>query len=132
MRSLILLIPAVIMIAGVSQLAACNDEDPPDEAGDIAILAKMEAEVDGLIGEAACKDVKECRSIAFGAKPCGGPWKFKIYSVTGLDTTQLASKVDAYNKLNAAFNARHGWMSDCMVVTQPNLGCVEGNCVAVE
>jgi hypothetical protein len=126
------MIPVIIMVACVVGLAACNDEDDPfDEAADRARLDKMEAEIDDLIGEATCKDAKDCRSIAFGDKPCGGPWSYKIYSVSGLDTLQLAGLVAAHKKFNGVLNMRYGWMSDCMVVMSPNIDCVEGHCVAV-
>ncbi len=129
------MIPVIIMIVCIAGLAACNDEeDPLDEAADRARLVKMETEIDDLIGEATCKDAKDCRSIAFGDKPCGGPWSYKIYSVSDLDSLQLADLadlVDAYNKFNGVLNERYGWMSDCMVVMPPNIDCVEGRCVAV-
>jgi len=127
------MIPVIIMIACVASLAACKDDDPPyDEAADRASLEKMEAQIDTLITEGTCTDAEDCRSIAFGDKPCGGPWSYKVYSVSGVDTLQLASLVDAYNKFNKMLNERHGWMSDCMVVMPPNIDCVEGKCVAVE
>ena len=42
-----------------------------------------------LIGDAACKSDADCRAIAFGDKPCGGPWSYKIYSVTSVDTVEV-------------------------------------------
>ena len=126
------MIPVVVMIFCVAGLAACKDEDPADEDADRARLARMEAEIDTLIGEAVCLDPADCRAIAFGDKPCGGPWSYKIYSVAGLDTLQLADQVAAYNKFNKVLNDRYGWMSDCMVVTPPRIGCVEGRCGVVE
>ncbi len=127
------MIPVIIMIVCVASLAACKDDDPVfDEAADRATLDKMAAQIDTLITEGTCTDSEDCRSIAFGDKPCGGPWSYKIYSVSGVDTTQLAGMVEAYNKFNKVLNERHGWMSDCMVVMPPNIDCVEGKCVAVQ
>ena len=126
------LIPIVILMTCFGGLAACNDEDPFDEAADRARLDKIEAEIDGLIGEATCSDAKDCRVIAFGDKPCGGPWSFKVYSVSTVDSVGLADLVAGYNKFNKTLNARYGWMSDCMVVMPPEVDCVEGRCVVVE
>ncbi len=126
------LIPIIILMLCFGGLAACNDEEPPNEAADRARLDKMETEVDDLIGDAACNDAKECRVIAFGAKPCGGPWSFKIWSAATVDSTALAGLVADYNKFNHTLNDRYGWMSDCMVVMPPNVGCVDGHCVVVE
>jgi len=126
------MIPVIIMITCVVCLAACNDEeDPFDEAVDRARLSKMEAEIDDLIGDATCKDTKDCRSIAFGDKPCGGPWSYKIYSVADLDTLQLAGLVAAHKKFNGVLNMRYGWVSDCRFVMPPDIDCVEGRCAAV-
>ena len=126
------LIPVIILMICIGGLAACNDEDPLDEAADIARMDKMEVEIDDLIGEPTCKDAKDCRVIAFGDKPCGGPWSYKIYSVSAVDTVELAGLVADYNKFNKTLNARYSWMSDCMVVMPPNVGCVDGFCVVVE
>ncbi|MCK9997450.1 MAG: hypothetical protein KAH56_14340 [Candidatus Krumholzibacteria bacterium] len=127
------LIPVIIMAACVVSMAACKDDDPVfDEKADRSSLVEMEAQIDTLISAGTCADTEDCRSIAFGDKPCGGPWSYKIYSVSGVDTLQLVGLVDAYNKFNKVLNERHGWMSDCMVVMSPDIDCVEGRCVAVE
>ncbi len=127
------MIPVIIMIVCVASLAACKDDDPVfDEKADRSSLVEMEAKIDTLISAGTCTDSEDCRSIAFGDKPCGGPWSYKIYSVSGVDTVQLAGLVHAYNKFNKVLNERHGWMSDCMVVMPPTIDCVEGQCVAVQ
>ena len=126
------MIPVIIMIACIAGLAACEDDDPADQAADDrARLVEMEADIDTLLTGATCKGAEDCRSIAFGAKPCGGPWSYKIYSVSGVDSLALAGMVDAYNKFNRVLNERYGWMSDCMVVMPPEIDCLEGRCVAV-
>jgi len=69
------MIPVIIMIVCVASLAACKDDDPVfDEAADRATLDKMAAQIDTLITEGTCTDSEDCRSIAFGDKPCGGHW----------------------------------------------------------
>ena len=132
MKRLAWMIPMVAVLACMAVLAACNDEETLDEPADRARLAKMETEIDELIGEATCKDAKECRVMAFGAKPCGGPWSYKVFSMSSVDSTALADQVDDYNKFNQTLNDRYGWMSDCAVVMPPNVDCVEGRCVVVE
>lgn len=132
MKRLAWMIPMVAVVACMAGLAACNDEETFDEPADRARLVKMEAEIDDLIGEPTCKDVKECRVMAFGAKPCGGPWSYKVFSMSSVDSTALADLVDDYNKFNRTLNQRYGWNSDCMVVMPPNVDCVEGRCVVVE
>jgi hypothetical protein len=97
---------------------------------DLAKLTEMEAQIDALIGEAKCTDGAQCKVVVFGAKPCGGPWKYKIYSKATV-STELAKYVDAYNAFNRELNSRYGFISDCGLVTPPAVMCRDGRCVAV-
>ena len=90
----------------------------------------MKAEILALIDEPRCSQAADCASIAFGGKPCGGPWTYLVYSTTGTDVSALEALVNEYNKFNAAVNERHGVVSDCMLVTEPRVDCVKGLCVA--
>ena len=131
MKHLFRVIPVIILFLGIAGMAACNDEEVDHEAADVARLVKMEAEIDDLIGDATCGDFQDCRAIAFGSKPCGGAWSYKVFSASATDTVQFLSLVDAYNKFNTTLNERYGWNSDCMYVLPPKIGCVDGHCVAV-
>ncbi len=94
-------------------------------------LAKLEAEILELIGEATASEVKFCKTIAFGSKPCGGPWRYLVYSTQTTDTTLLRDKVDRYNRLQAQRNSEQGLISDCSLPIEPPTGIVDGRCVAV-
>jgi hypothetical protein len=107
----------------------CGCWDQCDEARDIARLEQMGDEINALIGDALCSDSTECRFIGFGSKPCGGPWRYLIYSISTVDTVELARRVAEYNKFEATLNRRYGWYSDCSVPRPPNLGCRDGQCV---
>ncbi len=108
----------------------CPDEGR-DEDRDVAQLQAKEKAIDALIGDAPCKGGEDCRTIAFGAKPCGGPWQYKIFNAAEVDTVELKRLVKDYDEFNAVLNDRWGWMSDCAYVTPPEVGCVEGRCQAV-
>jgi hypothetical protein len=95
-----------------------------------ATLPDLRAEVMRLIGDASCNDVSQCRTIAFGAKPCGGPWQYLVYSTAITDSTALAAAVARYNAREAEINRAEGRMSDCAFVAPPNLARVNGRCVA--
>lgn len=92
-------------------------------------LRKMRAAIDEAVGEAGCEDVEDCRFIALGAKPCGGPWEYLVYSVTQTDAVGLAEQVAAYNRFESQMNSKYGYASDCALPPEPQLGCVEGRCV---
>lgn len=92
-------------------------------------LPELRAEVMRLIGDGACADVGQCRAIAFGAKPCGGPWQYLAYSTAITDSTALAAAVGRYNAKEAAINRAEGRVSDCSLVSPPKLVRENGRCV---
>ena len=87
---------------GVVDYLEAND-DRPTEEGDRAQLAEMRREIDALIGDAAGASIEDCRYMALGDKPCGGPWDYVIYSVSSTDSTALAERVTAYNASEKPF-----------------------------
>lgn len=109
----------------------CKDEDPFDEGADLARLAAMEAAVDAVIGEPLCGEASECRAVPFGAKPCGGPWRYKIFNAAAVDTLVLLEMIAEYDAFNEVLNLRYNWSSDCMFVVAPDLDCLDGRCIPV-
>ncbi len=83
-----------------------------------------------LIGEPVCENVSQCRSIAFGSKPCGGPWSYVAYSTQATDSAKLAAAVAEYNGREAQLNRELGRASDCRFVGPPKLACVASRCSA--
>jgi len=86
-----------------------------DELADWELLELRQMEILLIIGEPQCNNVVDCRYIAFGAKPCGGAWGYLIYSITTVDSLNLARRVAEYNRFNALLNERYGLSSDCSV-----------------
>ena len=82
-----------------------------------------------LVGEPHCESVEECRYIGLGAKPCGGPWEYLVYSISQTEPEWLRDMVEEYNDLEAEMNRKYGYVSDCAMAAEPRLGCVEGYCV---
>lgn len=147
---------AVVCLIAVSwfsvSLLACDDRDPvvgPDnngeqptnegeqptnegeqrtEEGDRARLVEMRQEIDMLIGDAAAASIADCRYAGIGAKPCGGPWEFIIYSVSSTDSTALDERLKAYDAFEAEMNELYGYVSDCSVPNIPVLVFKDGRC----
>ena len=95
-------------------------------------LVKLKSEIKQLVAEGTCSDKNDCDFIAFGSKPCGGPWSYLVYSTT-IDIKFLKEKVAVYNSKEQAFNKKWGIASDCMMVAPPSkIDCIEGVCTAVE
>ncbi len=101
----------------------------PDEASQAAPpLDSLRTAVHRLVAEPVCESVQDCRAVAFGAKPCGGPWTYLVYSVRATDSTRLARAVARYNQREEELNREEGRMSDCAFVTEPELECRAGRC----
>lgn len=111
-------------------LMACEKEKVI--VGDSERLRFLEQEILAMIQDKACQGERICGTIAFGSKPCGGPWKYLIYSLTSAEVEVLREKVEDYNVLEAEVNKREGKISDCVVVTPPAVTCLDGKCGSIE
>ncbi|MGH8542103.1 MAG: hypothetical protein ACREX3_00310 [Gammaproteobacteria bacterium] len=100
---------------------------PPPEPPD---LAAQRPDVLAHIGEPRCDRVDQCRAMPLGAKPCGGPWRYVVYSTLTTDSAVLASAAAEYTALEAEQNRRTGAASDCRFVAAPSLSCSHGYCVS--
>lgn len=107
----------------------CDDDDTAYNCEDsVAYLTEQKLKIENMAKESICGGAFECRYIAFGSKPCGGPWEFLIYT-TSIDTLALKSLVSEYNRLEANYNLNCGAASDCSV-PQPPIGfnCENDQC----
>lgn len=76
-----------------------------------------------------CLTKSSCRIIGLGAKPCGGPASWLVYSAS-IDTVRLVELVDAFYVVSKQFNEEWGLMSDCSIAMRPDsVACLGGKCV---
>lgn len=116
---LTLRIPALAAVTGM--ILGCAGKQPRKEAtSDAATLAK----------DSPCSSSSVCRTIAFGAKACGGPQRYLIYSTSATDSARLYREVARYNEAERKRNREEGRMSDCMAVVRPQVSCISGQCRA--
>jgi hypothetical protein len=95
---------------------------------DLRRLKALERVISAYVGVPVCSGSGECDALPFGAKPCGGPWRYLIFSRATVDADQLRGMVCLYNAFNHVINQRHGIASDCSVVPPPEPGCLRGRC----
>lgn len=110
----------------------CDEDDSPVSCGQTSqVLAEYKASIESFAAESVCGDEFECRFIAFGSKPCGGPWGYLVYT-TSIDTTQLVTFVNDYNQLEANYNLVCSAVSDCSA-PQPPIGfdCQNNQCIPI-
>ena len=113
-----------------------KDSDTPsidfDEMNaELAVLSQERQAIQELAQSVACSDGESCDYVAFGSKPCGGPWTYLAYN-TNIDEEAFLQRVEDYNASEAAFNVKFGIVSDCATPAPPiAVECVEGVCTAL-
>lgn len=91
-------------------------------------LRELRALVEKEIGTPGASEAAQCKLIAFGAKPCGGPAEYLVYSTAKTDEARLKQLVNEFNQLAKKINQEQKILSDCMFVTEPKVGLVGGIC----
>ncbi|MDX5586005.1 MAG: hypothetical protein QNK20_14015 [Aureibaculum sp.] len=128
MRFFISLSLILLIAVGCSLEGATGQEQ---QELDLKVLSNLGDDINVLIESSVCTDETECAFIAFGTKPCGGPWGYLVYS-NSIDTDELIEKVERFNQLQNTYNLRYNIISDCSVVSPPDtLICEDNKCKAV-
>ena len=108
----------------------CDDENHSGITPEM--LDNKKQEILDYINSFSCAEASGCNSIAFGAKPCGGPREFLVYP-NSVDQVTLQNLVDEYYEMDNEYNIQTGAVSDCMVVGPPRtIDCVNGVCTIID
>ncbi len=117
------------ILAFVLFFSCKNNDLLGDEEADNLKLTQLYTEVETFAQNKACAG-DDCRVMAMGAKACGGPTRFIIYSLSKTDEKILAEKVKTYTDFQKELNTKYNRISDCAMVLPPNVDCVNGLCTA--
>lgn len=127
-------LPLVLIVCFTLVAFQCeedNDDISLTQEEEKAGLDILKSEIENLASTSICNETTTCKFIAFGSKPCGGPWSYLTYS-TSIDTNNLENLVETYNQKETDFNIKWGGVSDCAFVTPPtNVECQNNICVAI-
>ena len=82
------------------------------------------AAVTALIGDAACDDSSQCRTVAIGAKACGGPEAYLAWSTRRTDAKALEAAVAAQGRAQVQDVPPGRRVSNCQFVADPGAACV--------
>ena len=117
---------ALATLAGLG-LQGCQAQTSTGTVDEAALLARIR----GAVGAAQCSDNSQCRTLAIGQKPCGGPEQWLPYS----SATAPVEPLKAWSAELAAAakrrNASSGMAGNCSYTPDPGAACVAGRCVAV-
>lgn len=127
---------AVLMVAAALSApgAGCggNGAGPtpvPTPVYDRATLAARYDAIAQIVGVPACTTTPQCAAIPVGAKPCGGPWRYLVYSKANVNETELQRRAADLFAFEMEYNKRNGVASDCSLARTATPACVEGSCV---
>ncbi|NJM79251.1 MAG: hypothetical protein HC854_05800 [Flavobacterium sp.] len=128
MRNVLKLVAIVLLF----QSFQCEDQINEKTRNEyIEELKRDKQIIKDYIASFPCDALIGCNTIAFGSKPCGGPWEYLVFS-NAVDLDYLTRKVTDYNLLESAYNSEFTIVSDCAVVNPPtNIGCVNGVCAII-
>ena len=126
------IVTAILLLVCLSFTAfQCDDDAPLTQEQELARLQDLKSEIETLASTSVCNETTECKFIAFGSKPCGGPWSYLIYS-TSIDVEALEAMVQDYNAKEQSYNQSWNVVSDCALAQQPSsVTCENNTCVAV-
>ncbi len=119
---------ACVLIAATAATCSPKPQAAANPAAEDQSLDSLRAAVLQLIGEPMATSVAQCRLTAFGAKPCGGPRTYLVYSTEATDSTRLARAVAMYTSEDARMYQQLGRASDCGLVTPPQITFAAGQC----
>lgn len=91
-----------------------------------SLMQQLQAE----IGDAACDNSAQCKTVAIGHKACGGPESYMPWSSKRSDAGKLARLAAELAAERKAQNVSSGMMSTCSLVMDPGAVCTAGRCVA--
>ncbi|KQW45649.1 MULTISPECIES: hypothetical protein [unclassified Roseateles] len=116
-----------LLAAALATTALASCAQPPAEPES----QRLSRELRALIGPAACTSDSQCRSLAVGAKACGGPAGYWAWSTQGVDVQRVnelaARQAEAARKEVEA----SGMRSNCAVTVDPGAICVAERCQLV-
>ena len=112
--------------ASIALVAACQAQ--PVSPG-LADEAALQQRITREIGSAACTALADCRTLAVGHKPCGGPAAWMAWSVAISQGDRLQALASELATRQRQRQAAEGMVSTCSVVPDPGARCEAGRCV---
>ncbi|MFM9824505.1 hypothetical protein [Flavobacterium sp.] len=122
----------IIVLSILLQSFQCTDPNDSSENITSEELEIKKQEIQNYINSFSCSESVGCGFIAFGTKPCGGPWSYLLFS-NAVDIVKLQEMVKNYNEMNKQYNLKTDAVSDCMYQIPPTeVKCVNGVCTIIK
>ena len=120
------------LVLAWAALASCAQTPPPAPASAPETeSARLARELNTLIGPAACSTDSQCRTLAVGARACGGPATYLAWSTVGTDAQRLTELAARQAAAERRENFVSGGQSICSMAVDPGASCQAGHCQLV-
>jgi|GEM_PF-3398131 len=97
-----------------------------------AMQSELQSAIDEEIAQAACTEDTQCKALAMGANPCGGPESYLAYSTLNTNETRLRELAAQYKMIRRTLHSKTGTMGACIVIPEPTLRCENQQCVTTQ
>ena len=132
MKKTLTLSVLVLSLAGCATVPADKDNLATQLDGPLAQLQldtrQLQLRLERLTENKECQQDNQCKVIGVGARPCGGPDQYLLYSTLHTDEKMLSYTNDRYQKLKKQQNEKLGLMSTCQMLMPPVSACIENKC----
>jgi len=122
----------VLSLTGCATVPADKDNLATQLDGPLAQLQldtrQLQLRLERLTENKECQQDNQCKVIGVGARPCGGPDQYLLYSTLHTDEKMLSYTNDRYQKLKKQQNEKLGLMSICQMLMPPVSACIENKC----
>ncbi len=123
----------VLLLTGCAAVPENKDSLTTQLDGPLAQLQldtrQLQLRLERLTEDKTCQQDNQCQVIGVGARPCGGPDQYLIYSTLNTDEKMLSYTNERYQKLKKQQNEKLGLMSTCQMLMPPVSACVAQKCV---
>ena len=131
-------LPALLVLSAALAKAGCNafvdDDRDLGTFGSFEVYQQArqaaEADLDRLIGDAEASGLSACRTVPVGAKACGGPTDYAVYSAEASEAAAIVQTAEEITRMDEQANREFGLGSDCAVTPEPTVVWVGGQCRA--
>ncbi|WP_139162779.1 hypothetical protein [Algoriphagus faecimaris] len=119
---------SLIIVLLLSSCFAFESDQKVELSTEMTLLGQ---EIKELAESQPCMDPSDWDFVAFGSKPCGGPWEYIAYSKK-INVKNFLEKVQQYNDLQREDNIRNNRFSNCLFVGPPSgITCEGGKAILI-
>ena len=131
-------LPALLVLSAALAGAGCNafvdDDRNLGTFGSFEVYQQArqaaEADLGRLIGDAEASGLSACRTVPVGAKACGGPSHYVVYSTEAAEAAAIVQAAEDITQLDEQANREFDLTSDCAVTPEPTVVWAGGQCQA--